>query len=97
MKSAEFLLCLARRWLVGLGWGGFLTFYGRLVPAKRMGVLPTTPCSPMQSMCRPKSKRKPKSKSVRCRYTVVGGKRLVRGRMGKKSTIAKSLHSCVFP
>jgi len=30
MKSVEFWLCLARVWLVSLGWGGFLTFYGRL-------------------------------------------------------------------
>jgi len=30
MKSVKFLLCVARLWLVALGWGEFLTRYGRL-------------------------------------------------------------------
>ena len=42
MKSVEFLLCPERLWLVALGWGRFVTFYGRIVSAKRVGILPMT-------------------------------------------------------
>ena len=62
MKSVEFLLCLARLWLVSLGWGGFLTFYDRLVSAKRMGILPMTHLAEQVRIAREVMKKKKKKK-----------------------------------